>query len=266
MTKNAPAWAAGWIDAHCHLADPRLDETRAAVLARAAAAGITGFVQGGVDPEDWARQRRLAGPGWLLSFGLHPWFVAEADAARCDQGLHELEQQIGEAAALGELGLDFAPRFARDGFAQQHRVFGAQLQMAQRHRKPLVLHIVRAHGPALEQLARHGPRWRGIVHAFSGSREIAREYGRLGLLVSIGPAVLRPGFKKVKAALSHIPLDGLVVESDAPDGPPHLPDRATNEPDVLMRVAEVVAAAHDCDAATVLQASRTNLLRVFSGD
>lgn len=262
---NTPAFPAeGLIDAHCHLADPRLDGIRDDLLARARAAGITAFLQGGVDPEDWDRQRRLAAPGWLPCFGLHPWFVAEADVPQCERALSQLETLLPEATALGELGLDYAPRFSRQTYAVQTRFFQAQLELAIKHRKPLVLHVVRAHPDALRALSQTADAWRGIVHGFTGSYEIARDYRRLGLLLSIGPAVLRPGFKKVKAALSRIPLDGLVVESDAPDGPPHAAGRPFNEPDVLWRVAEVVAAAHDCDAATVLQASRTNLLRTFT--
>ena len=254
----------GLIDAHCHLADPRLDGMRADLLARAHRAGISAFLQGGVDPEDWARQRRLAGPGWQLCFGLHPWFVAEADGAQCERALAQLETLLPEATALGELGLDHAPRFSRHSYSRQAHFFQAQLTLAVNLAKPLVLHVVRAHPDALRTLSKTADTWRGIVHGFTGSYEIARDYQGLGLLISIGPAVLRPGFKKVKAALSRIPLDGLVVESDAPDGPPHVAGRPFNEPDVLWRVAEVVAAAHDCDAATVLQASRTNLLRAFA--
>lgn len=256
--------ATGLIDAHCHLADPRLDAVRDALITRAAARGITHFLQGGIDPADWARQRRLNHAGVWRAFGLHPWFVAENTAQVCTEALGTLERELVDAVALGELGLDFGPRCDAAGRAHQQHFFQAQLAIARALDKPLVLHVVRAHGQAPASLRAVAPQWRGIVHAFSGSREVARDYINLGLCVSLGPALLRPGFRKVKDALSHIPLDHLVVESDAPDGPPLEEGRAFNEPTVIWRVAEVIAASHAVTAAEVLTHARNNLRRCLA--
>lgn len=254
----------GFIDAHCHLADARLDPVRDSLLTRAADCGITHFLQGGVDPADWARQRRLNHSGVWRAFGLHPWFVAENTEQTCTDAFDHLRDQLADAVALGELGLDYGPRCETASRARQGHFFRAQLELAHTTGKPLVLHVVRAHGEALQLLRTVAPRWRGLVHAFSGSREVAADYIRLGLCVSLGPALLRPGFRKVKEAVSHIPRDHLVVESDAPDGPPLEEGRAFNEPTVILRVAEVIAASHGVTAAEVLTGSRDNLLRAFA--
>ncbi len=256
--------ATGFIDAHCHLADPRLDPVREGLIKRAADCGITHFLQGGVDPADWARQRRLEHTGVWRAFGLHPWFVAENTAQTCADALAQLRHELGDAVALGELGLDFGPRCKAESRERQRHYFRAQLELAQAAGKPLVLHVVRAHGETLQLLRAVAPRWRGLVHAFSGSREVAADYIRLGLHVSLGPALLRPGFRKVKEAVSHIPRDHLVVESDAPDGPPLEENCTFNEPTVILRVAEVIAANHGVTATEVLTSSRDNLLRAFA--
>src|SRR4051812_17646739 len=102
-------WTRNWIDAHCHLADPRLKLDP--VLERSRTAGVTGWIQGGVGPKDWETQLELQkklGPTFLTSFGLHPWWVIGATDADVDEALNILSQKLPQAQALGELGLDFA--------------------------------------------------------------------------------------------------------------------------------------------------------------
>jgi len=97
-------------DAHCHLADARFQDTIDDVLERSRQAGIVGWVQGGVCPDDWARQlelRKTHGMGVVTAFGLHPWWVAGAADEQVYQALISLESQVASAQAIGELGLDF---------------------------------------------------------------------------------------------------------------------------------------------------------------
>ena len=253
-----------FVDAHCHLADPRFDPIRDAVLERARAAEIGYFVQGGVGPEDWARQMRMASANWFLAFGLHPWFVADHDDAACEAALASLRDLLPRAVALGELGLDRGPRCDPASLPRQRHFFERQLVLARELDKPLVLHVVRAHGEVIAMLRRLGGTWRGLVHAFTGSLEIARDYLDLGLYLSIGGALTRPGYKKLKNAVSDIPLDRLVVESDAPDMAPHGFDRGLNEPCGLWPVAEALGERTNREAREVLRQSAVNLDRIFA--
>src|SRR4051812_38010279 len=109
----------GWIDAHCHLADPALSGSVDSMIERAQACGIARFIQGGVSPPDWQRQLQLGAryPGAILRvFGIHPWWVmdglpTEEDAeACCNAALIELAQRAQEGVAVGEIGLDFSHR------------------------------------------------------------------------------------------------------------------------------------------------------------
>src|SRR5262245_16221301 len=110
----ALAKAKGWIDGHCHLADPRYRETLDEVLKTSLQAGVEAWVQGGVSPEDWDRQlllkNDLGGDRVATSFGLHPWWVTRATEAELLQGLTLLEKRLSEASAAGELGIDLSER------------------------------------------------------------------------------------------------------------------------------------------------------------
>ncbi len=252
-----------YLDAHCHLADPRFDEDRDAVLARAEAAGVRWFFQGGVDPGDWARQSALADRRWFLSFGLHPWWVADHDDDACDRALAELGQALAGAHALGELGLDFFPRLPKSSHDRQRRLFRLQLQLARRLEKPLVLHLVRCHGEALAIMKQEGGRFRGIVHGFAGSYAVAEAYMAMGLLISVGGALTREGRRKLKDAVCRIPGDRLVIESDAPDMAPQSFRGRRNEPASVWDTARAAADLRGERAEDVLARGTANMARHF---
>lgn len=262
------------IDAHCHLADPRLDKRRESLLRQAAACRIGGFIQGGVDPEDWRRQLRMADSDWYLTFGLHPWFVANNNRDRCRNALDQLPEFLSPATAsktarsrkpvaLGETGLDFFSKQPSASFPRQREFFEAQLVLAQELDYPLVLHLVACHDEAPAMLKRVAPKWRGLVHGFTGSLEVARTYLDMGLTLSIGGAVARPGYKKLKKALADLSPQDYVVESDAPDQAPTPHRGVINEPGMLWITAAAIGAIRGESAATVLAQSTTNLQRIF---
>lgn len=252
-------------DAHCHLADPRLAARLEASVARARSLGLEVWVQGGVSPEDWDRQDALAarlGPASVRrAYGLHPGWVDEATDEAADEALARLEQRLATAdasIALGELGLDRGPRhgLTPEAIIRQERAFAAQLELARRNPRPLVLHVVRAHGRALEILGTYGPYPRGgLVHYFSGSAEVALQYIRLGFMISVGGIAQHEGFTQVKEALSRLPLEWIAVETDAPDHGCEL--------DSLPAIAEGLAPYWGLTAGELLEKSTANLKRVF---
>lgn len=258
-----------WIDAHCHLSDPRLVADVEGVVARSREAGVIGWILGGVDPDDWARQeelkRRLGGSVWLV-FGLHPWRVAEWGEERVRAALERLEKRHGSAVAIGELGLDASPkRGGEQGLAAQRPAFERQLALARRSRKPVVLHIVGAHEQALGALEREGvlPAG-GIVHSFSGDARVAERYRKLGLLLSIGTAVTRPGHRALKQALAALPREAFVVETDAPDQPPAgSPAGSGHEPSSLPLVADAIGRLRGESGEAILDRSAERLRQLF---
>jgi TatD DNase family protein len=273
-----------YVDAHNHLDDDSFDADRDAVFERARAAGVTGFVLGGVNPATWKRQRALAAahPRVVWTAGLHPHACARLDDAAARAALDALPACFeGEHAArgLGETGLD-THFCAKDTLDRQLRLFREQLALARRLDRPVVLHVVGGgtHSRVLETLRDDGaPRAGGMVHMYGGSSELVREYVALGLCLSFGGPVANPNARRLRKAAAEVPADRLLVETDAPDLPP--PDfepefgarpgaraagggRPRNEPASLPLVAKALAALRDEPADVILAraAERTRAL------
>lgn len=260
-----------WVDAHSHLTDFRpetapghvaadLDST----LARAKAAGISHHVQGGIGPEDWARQlrARLRHPELIPALGLHPYWVADHDAAACEAALDELAKLLPRVPLLGETGLDFREHVVKDSHARQMDCFEAQLDMAEWESKPLVLHCVRAFDEVSKFLAFRQGKVRGFYHAFTGSLTQARQLNDLGFLVSIGGAVCARS-PRLEQAIAGVDLDWLLVETDAPDQKPEGWPDAHNAPESLLWVAREVARIKQVTPEEVLARSRANLQKLL---
>lgn len=256
-----------YIDAHCHLADPRMSSDEALfqkILSRSQKLGVTRWIQGGVDPSDWDRQEHLASrlPNQIIPcFGLHPWWVAQNTDLEIEKALEELEKRAEKAVGLGEMGLDF--HFFPDSAPRQIKAFQRQLQLSLHLQKPIVLHIVKAHEIALNLLKQTGiPQCGGLVHSFSGGPEMAHRYVDLGLTLSISGVIARKGFESLKRAVLSIPTESLVVETDSPDQAPD-PHQKLNEPSHLVQIAEVIATLKGKKVSEVLESSTKNLEKVF---
>ncbi|MBS1960943.1 MAG: TatD family hydrolase [Bdellovibrionales bacterium] len=277
-----------WIDAHLHLTDARIEANAPALIAEAVAQGISGFILGGVDPDEWDRQKRLhaAFPDRVVPvFGLHPWWIASrAHDDRITPALarlsSELEASPRVCRAIGETGLDFHPRFQESSHALQETVFREHLRLARFHRVPIVLHVVRAHDRALAILREErrdassvdGPEpYGGIVHSFSEGPDVARAYLDLGLIPSISASVITrdkgSAFEKLRQTVVTLPATSFVLETDSPDQPP-AGVSGLNEPSNLVTVAEAVARHRavkhpGTTAAELLDGSAATLRRVF---
>lgn len=258
-----------WIDAHVHLADPRLKDEVGGVIARAQSRGIQQFVQGGVGPEDWALQSDLANkyPGIFLCFGLHPYWVSGHSEDECEIALDQLARELPRAVALGELGLDFRPEIVHDRHAHQIQFFEKQLELASFAKKPIVLHIVKAQDEALKVFEHFGvPEKKGFVHSFNSGPLQAESYLKLGLLLSVGGPLCRPNNKALRQAVEMIPLTSLLIETDSPDQPPPSHQGKKNEPITLLEVASVVAEIKKMTPEEVLDMTSQNLRKQLHVD
>lgn len=237
-------------DAHCHLQDERLAPRLDAALARARTAGIAAWVCCGTAEADWEAVRALAArePGVLPSFGLHPWYVAP----RSPGWFAGLRTALAATpAAVGEIGLDFA--LADADAAAQEEVFLAQYELSRELVLPASLHCRRAFGRLLELLQARGPHPAGFVlHSYGGPAELVAPLAAFGAHFSFSGALTRPHARRARAALAAVPPERLLLETDAPDLPPTLPERVElNEPANLVHVLRA--------AATILGASEASL-------
>jgi TatD DNase family protein len=148
----------------------------------------------------------------------------------------------------------------------RHRQAGAfvvQLQYANRIKKPVVLHVVRAHDEALRLLKLSPPKHSGMIHSFSANWSVAKRYLEMGLLISVGTSVLQ-GSASLNEVIQKIPTDQLLVETDAPDQKPKDEDGTLNSPTNLTRVIEAVAALRDSPPARIATWTAENASRLFA--
>jgi TatD DNase family protein len=227
-----------FIDTHCHLDDPALFDRLSEVIGNARRAGIDRFVVPGVGPDGWRKIVPLADAkeGIFPAYGLHPMHAA----LYREELMTDLGRYAKKAVAIGEIGLDYLlPEVPRD---LQLAAFRGQLQLAVDLGLPLLIHCRKAFQDLLRIMREeHAEKVGGIMHAFSGSPETARDCIGLGLAISVaGPVTYRNAVKPLELVRS-IPLEHLVLETDAPDMPPE-PFRGTpNEPAYLVETAKKVA-------------------------
>ena len=248
------------IDSHCHLDLPVFDPDRDAVLSRCAAQGIEQIVVPAIDAAGWSRLLALCAmhDGLHPALGLHPMLLTEHRAEHVEQLDTELRRT--QVLAVGEIGLDF---YAKDtDRAAQIILFEAQLAIAARHQLPVLLHVRKAHDEVLKILGRAGVRG-GIAHAFNGSLQQARRYIELGFCLGFGGMLTYPRSRRLHALASELPLESLVLETDAPDmtGAAHHGGR--NSPEYLPEVAQALAALRGCSLERITEATSTNVVRVL---
>lgn len=252
------------IDAHCHLDDPRYDGDRAEVISRARAAGVRGFVLAGVEPDGWAAQAALCReqPDMRATVGLHPQVVARWSPLELARGLEALS--AAAQFAIGEIGLDGSRWVPRGSLPMQREAFRAQLALARERGLPVALHVLDAHGHALDVLRRDGaPARGGMVHSYSGPAELVADYEALGFYLSFSGSITRPTARRALEAAARVSPERLLVETDCPDQRPADRDGSRNLPEWLGDVVAAVAAARGEAAEAVAARSMDNARRLF---
>lgn len=249
------------VDSHCHLDAAEFDVDRAAVLARAKAAGVRRQIVPAVDAASWPKLRGICAgeDGLFPAYGLHPMCL---DAHR-PQHLLELRDWIERERphAIGECGLDFfIEGLDADG---QQRYFIGQLELAREYDLPVVVHARRAVEAVIVAIKRVGS-LRGVVHSFPGSIEQARQLWQLGFLVGLGGPVTYERANRLRKLAATIPLECLLLETDAPDQPDADRRGQRNEPARLVMVLETIARLRGEDPATIAAATTRNAERLFA--
>ena len=248
------------VDSHCHLDVTEFDHDRDAVIARAREAGITRQIVPAIEAAGWPKLRDVCsrGPGLFPAYGLHPMYL---DAHRHEH-LSALREWIERErpVAVGECGLDyFIEELDRD---RQSHYFEAQLQLARDFDLPVVVHARRAVDAVISAIRKVG-NLRGVVHSYSGSLEQARQLWNLGFLVGIGGPVTYDRANRLRKLVATMPIDHLLLETDAPDQPDSRIRGQRNEPVRLVEVLAVIAELRGEDAAAVAAATTANAERLF---
>lgn len=267
-----------WIDSHCHLDAPEFDADRAEVIARARAAGVGLLVIPAVSPATFATARDAALQcNGVYALGIHPLYVddvpmdAVAQLADALQRWHDDPRLV----AVGEIGLDgFVPGWQDPAHrARQESIYAAQLALAAEHGLPVILHVRRSADVLLKHLRRYRDAGRpvmgGIAHAFNGSPQQARAFIELGFKLGFGGAMTFERALQIRRLAAELPAEALVLETDAPDIPPHWlyktakqraqGARGRNEPAELPRIAETLAEVRGWSLAETRERTSANV-------
>ncbi len=222
-------------DSHCHLTFAPLAEHLDAVIERANQRQVTRIIVPSYDRPSWTDVARVAKRARVYAaFGIHPW-VASSPFELSDLRAHLIREK---AVAVGEIGLDFKVDVARE---IQMRILISQLQCALDLELPVLLHVRGAFEEMLALLSTMKPRPRGVVHAFSKGPDLMRRFIDLGFHIAFGGAVTRRNASKVRASAAAIPLERLLLETDAPSiGLEGISPKAV-EPAHVADIAAVVA-------------------------
>ncbi len=251
-------------DSHAHLDAPQFDEDRAAVLRRAADAGVCAIINVGYNPATWTTTLALASahPGVFACLGFHPNDAVTWDDAMIAT-LVDLHAQP-KVVAVGETGLDYYRDYAPP--ERQRAAFVAQLALARTLGKPVVIHHREAREDLLTILradvAANGP-VQGVLHAFNGGPDFAAELLALGLHLGIGGPVTFKNATALHDAVRALPLDRLVIETDSPYLSPHPHRGRRNESAYVALVAERIALLKETDVETIAAATTANAVRLF---
>jgi TatD DNase family protein len=248
------------IDSHNHFDDTRFDADRVQAYQRASASGVMAQVLAAVSARLWPRLEAVANrySGLYPSYGLHPAYLAEHRPEHLQQLADWLLQK--QPVAVGECGLDY---FLRDlDPKQQVHYFSEQLRLARRHHLPVIIHARHA-VDAVIQCIRRFSGTRGVVHSFSGSEDQARRLLDLGILLSFGGPVTYERASRLRRLVRYVPLDGFLLETDAPDQPLSQHRGERNEPAYLAEVLTCVAELRGADPDTIAVATTANARRLF---
>jgi len=266
-----------WIDTHYHLDAAEFAPDRLAVRRAARALGVSQCLIPAVEVANFAAVRACAQTmGDSYALGIHPLYVPAAqddDLDLLDEAL-TLYKDDPHLVAVGEIGLDFfVPALTEPLMRERQEFFYVeQLKLARKHGLPVVLHVRRSADrllKGLRQVAVMG----GIAHAFNGSEVQAKAFMGLGFALGFGGALTFERATQLRRLAMQLPLEALVLETDAPDIPPQWLYRTAqaradglaqgrNAPDQLPRIAAILAQLRGMSAADLALATTGNAFRV----
>jgi len=246
------------IDTHSHLDTRHFQDDYQEVLSRARRAGVIAQVLPGVCRDGWPNLLNLCRreKDLFAAPGLHPLYLDRHSPS----DMNELQEHVetGEIVALGEIGLDY---YHKDADHQsQQQLFEAQLHLAKEWSLPILLHVRKAHDQVQATIRRKNFCCGGIVHAFNGSRQQAEHYIKLGFKIAVGGTITYERATKIRAVARTLPLESIVLETDAPDIPPAQHHHERNSPEYLPLILDALAEIRPEPKALIARATMENTL------
>lgn len=247
-------------DSHAHIDDASFAADQEAMFERARQVGIRHIVVPAVDQASWPRIAAIcaAYPQAHPAYGLHPMYLAQHRPEHLDALVRQLESH--RAIAVGEIGLDFfVPELDAE---QQREYFHRQLHIARDFDLPVIVHARRAMDEVTSTMKRLGG-LRGVVHSFSGSLQQAQRLWDIGFHIGIGGPVTYERAQRLRQVVATMPIEHLLLETDAPDQPGACHRGQRNEPANITEVLQVIAQLRGENEASVAAATTSNAATLF---
>ena len=241
------------IDSHAHMDFPEFDQDRDELFEKMHQNGISNVLIPGVSPEHWKKQLSIASKyDSPYALGVHPWYVTEDYATQIARLKRLVNQNKAhkKLVAIGECGLD---KIKSVNWEFQLLGFEAQVQLAVEHQLPIIIHSVRAHPHVLAILQKYKPERGGIIHAFYGSIEVAKQFIALGFKLGIGGLLLNDNASKLQVTVKKLPINAMVVETDSPSMLPKNSDENRNTPLLINEIVTKIADLHAKPAVLVCE-------------
>ena len=253
------------IDSHCHLDAPEFDADRDDVAQAAKQAGVDMIVIPAVARENFQQVIDLSNQYTHCRFalGIHPMYVDNAHPSDLSLLKALVSQYIAtnKLVAIGEIGLDFF--VTQQNRETQEYFFSEQLKIAQAFDLPVVLHVRKAVDDVLKHLRLHKVRG-GIAHAFNGSAQQAQAFIDLGFKLGFGGAMTYTRALKIRELAKTLPLESIVLETDAPDIPPEwVGTKGRNAPAELLKIAQVLADLRGVKVSQIIEKTGENVYTVL---
>lgn len=262
------------IDSHCHFDFDVFDHCRSALWQRCNDIGVNGLLIPGIEPQQWQKAAALCDEykGFYYAAGLHPWWLdREASIQPLAQSLSNMigkQLEDEKCVAIGECGLD-KPQATDNGilseasWQQQLDTFQAHIDIAKQYSYPIIIHSVKAHAEVLSALKATKLDAGGVIHAFTGSKEIAKQYWQLGFYLGIGGVITYERARKTRDAVKALPMEALLLETDAPSMPLSGHQGKDNSPENLPLIAKEFAKLKGITEQEVAEQSTQNFYDLF---
>lgn len=249
-----------FFDSHCHFDFAEFDKDRDLVWQQTLAAEVGGLIIPGVEPAQWYKARDLGRElnACYFALGIHPWWIEKI--ATDTEALENYTQQMAKileednaaekssCLAIGETGLD---KMIDTSMDQQLALLSWHIDRANEFELPIIIHSVRTHNELIAHLRKHKPRHGGVIHAFNGSYETAMQFIDMGFYLGMGGTISYERAHKTRRTFARIPLESILLESDAPDMPLCGHQGERNSPANLPQIARLFAELRDEDSATI---------------
>ncbi len=258
-----------FFDSHCHFDFADFDQDRETVWRECNAQGIQYLMIPGVAPDQWLTAAKIAkaNENIFVGVGLHPWWIdKEINGDEIHAYLPVLWQQLTHCLqlrhclAIGECGLD---ALIETPLAVQQSVLDVHVKLAHKKSLPLILHCRKNHNELIQQLKDYRLDAGGVIHGFSGSYELAMQYWAMGFRLGIGGTITYERANKTRQAVTQLPLESIVLETDAPDMPLQGKQGERNSPANIIAIAQTLADLRGESLAHIAAQTTRNAQQLF---